>query len=176
MAGPLGFFKGLYARVLYAMPATAICWSTYEFAKFILSQQSREEYQSSPKLPGVHLPKDILASAADKVRLDEKLGGLSYVLPSTSAGSKEFEEDDGQRQRPDSTTFRPARSSETTSSPISTTPSSGSTSSGSLLSRELPSMSGAGVYSSALSLNTMHTDSSASLRPGMPLEGRGCST
>lgn len=47
MAGPLGFFKGLQARVLYSMPATAICWSTYEFFKFILSAQNHENYRST---------------------------------------------------------------------------------------------------------------------------------
>lgn len=47
MAGPAGFFKGLGARVLYSMPATAICWSTYEFFKFILSRKSGENYRSS---------------------------------------------------------------------------------------------------------------------------------
>ncbi|XP_037943989.1 mitoferrin-like, partial [Teleopsis dalmanni] len=30
VAGVNGFFKGMAARVLYSMPATAICWSTYE--------------------------------------------------------------------------------------------------------------------------------------------------
>lgn len=43
----IGFFKGLGARVLYSMPATAICWSTYEFFKFVLSKKSKENYQSS---------------------------------------------------------------------------------------------------------------------------------
>lgn len=173
MAGPFGFFKGLYARVLYAMPATAICWSTYEFAKFILSQQTRDEYHSTRQLASaVTLPKDILANAADKVRLDEKLGGLSYVLPSTSAGSKEFEDeqqsttssnhDSDQQQQQPTTSHRPS----STSSSVPT---------GSLLSRELPSMSGTGIYSSALSLNTMHTDSGASRQPGMAFDGR-CST
>lgn len=174
MAGPLGFFKGLYARVLYAMPATAICWSTYEFAKFILSQQSRDDYHTSRHLSGsgvVTLPKDILATAADKVRLDETLGGLSYVLPSTSAGSKEFEDEQHSattsNEEDQQSTLRPVKSESTTSSSVPT---------GSLLSRELPSMSGAGIYSSALSLNTMHTDSGASRKPGMTFEGRGCST
>lgn len=36
LGGPAGFFRGLQARVLYQMPATAICWSTYEFFKYIL--------------------------------------------------------------------------------------------------------------------------------------------
>ncbi|SPP81391.1 mitoferrin [Drosophila guanche] len=47
MAGPLGFFKGMTARVLYSMPATAICWSTYEFFKFYLCGLERDQYKSS---------------------------------------------------------------------------------------------------------------------------------
>lgn len=43
----IGFFKGLGARVLYSMPATAICWSTYEFFKYFLSSKSKDNYQSS---------------------------------------------------------------------------------------------------------------------------------
>uniref|UniRef100_A0A8D8VAK0 Mitoferrin-2 n=1 Tax=Cacopsylla melanoneura TaxID=428564 RepID=A0A8D8VAK0_9HEMI len=37
LGGPFGFFRGLQARVLYQMPSTAICWSTYEFFKYLLS-------------------------------------------------------------------------------------------------------------------------------------------
>lgn len=37
IGGPFGFFRGLRARVLYQMPSTAICWSTYEFLKYILT-------------------------------------------------------------------------------------------------------------------------------------------
>ncbi|KAK9501592.1 hypothetical protein O3M35_012289 [Rhynocoris fuscipes] len=36
LGGPFGFFKGLSARVIYQMPSTAICWSTYEFFKYFL--------------------------------------------------------------------------------------------------------------------------------------------
>lgn len=39
VAGMAGFFKGIQARVLYQMPATAVCWSTYEFFKFILHRR-----------------------------------------------------------------------------------------------------------------------------------------
>lgn len=39
VAGMAGFFKGIQARVLYQMPATAVCWSTYEFFKFILKRR-----------------------------------------------------------------------------------------------------------------------------------------
>ncbi|XP_073970179.1 mitochondrial iron transporter mitoferrin isoform X1 [Rhodnius prolixus] len=42
MGGPLGFFKGLSARVVYQMPSTAICWSTYEFMKYILGHRKED--------------------------------------------------------------------------------------------------------------------------------------
>ncbi|KAJ8686806.1 hypothetical protein QAD02_022600 [Eretmocerus hayati] len=34
--GFAGYFRGLSARIVYQMPATAICWSTYEFFKYLL--------------------------------------------------------------------------------------------------------------------------------------------
>ncbi|KAG8035528.1 hypothetical protein G9C98_006974 [Cotesia typhae] len=36
-AGIPGFFRGLSARICYQIPATAICWSTYEFFKYFLT-------------------------------------------------------------------------------------------------------------------------------------------
>lgn len=42
VAGISGFFKGIQARVLYQMPATAVCWSTYEFFKYILYENKRK--------------------------------------------------------------------------------------------------------------------------------------
>lgn len=42
VAGIGGFFKGLQARVLYQMPATAVCWSTYEFFKYLLYTNKRK--------------------------------------------------------------------------------------------------------------------------------------
>ncbi|XP_022193153.2 mitoferrin-1 [Nilaparvata lugens] len=39
LGGPLGYFKGISARVLYQMPSTAICWSTYEFFKYFLTSR-----------------------------------------------------------------------------------------------------------------------------------------
>lgn len=38
--GPLGFFKGMQARVLYQMPAAAICWLTYETLKHAMANVS----------------------------------------------------------------------------------------------------------------------------------------
>lgn len=39
LGGPFGYFRGMRARVLYQMPSTAICWSTYEFFKYLLSKK-----------------------------------------------------------------------------------------------------------------------------------------
>lgn len=36
VGGPTAYFRGILARVMYQMPATAICWSTYEFFKYFL--------------------------------------------------------------------------------------------------------------------------------------------
>lgn len=36
-----GFMGGIYARVAYTVPSTAICWSTYEFFKFILKEKKK---------------------------------------------------------------------------------------------------------------------------------------
>lgn len=37
VGGPFGYFRGMSARVIYQMPSTAICWSTYEFLKYMLA-------------------------------------------------------------------------------------------------------------------------------------------
>lgn len=37
--GLSSYFRGLNARVLYQMPATTICWSTYEFFKYIFQEK-----------------------------------------------------------------------------------------------------------------------------------------
>jgi len=39
-SGALGFYRGLQARIMFQMPATAICWSVYEFGKYALSSGS----------------------------------------------------------------------------------------------------------------------------------------
>lgn len=41
--GSIGFLKGLTPRVMYSMPATAICWSTYEFFKFVITQNNSND-------------------------------------------------------------------------------------------------------------------------------------
>lgn len=46
--GILGFFKGLQARVLYQMPATAISWSVYELFKHYFSDSERQKENALP--------------------------------------------------------------------------------------------------------------------------------
>lgn len=47
--GLLGFFKGMKARVLYQMPAAAICWSSYETMKYLLTRPTLHETRSVPE-------------------------------------------------------------------------------------------------------------------------------
>ncbi|XP_054009414.1 mitoferrin-1-like [Hylaeus anthracinus] len=42
--GARGYFRGLNARVIYQMPATTICWSTYEFFKYVLHEKQDDAY------------------------------------------------------------------------------------------------------------------------------------
>lgn len=70
MAGPRGFFKGMTARVLYAMPATAICWSTYEFFKYYLCGMDKDKYKSS---------------ITGRSELQTPTRNTNYVLPKSDA-------------------------------------------------------------------------------------------
>ncbi|KAL7731156.1 hypothetical protein ACLKA6_014350 [Drosophila palustris] len=74
MAGPRGFFKGMTARVLYAMPATAICWSTYEFFKYYLCGMDKEKYKSS---------------ITGRSELQTPTRTADYVLPKSDADAHE---------------------------------------------------------------------------------------
>lgn len=136
-AGVLGFFKGLQARVLYQMPATAICWSTYEFFKYILTAPPRRAAISSS---------DYAASSAEHIKEDKKRSDLRYVLPVSAA------------------------SAEASSSSSSLKVRSGNTSCGERDGgrRELPAMSGAGIYG-AVSYNTMHSNDATHITDPHPL-------
>ncbi|XP_055533491.1 mitoferrin [Wyeomyia smithii] len=124
-AGPLGFFKGLQARVLYQMPATAICWSTYEFFKYILTGGSQNPLRSSSaeNVPKTELIKD-----------EKKLSDLRYVLPVSAASAEASASSLIVRNGPSSGAERESGGR-----------------------RELPAMSGAGIYG-AMSYNTMHSN------------------
>lgn len=114
VAGMSGFFKGMQPRVLYQMPATAICWSTYEFFKYLLNRTHKSQLE----------PKDVVGLSTDR---------LHYVLPVTASVS-----------------------AETTTSAITAAPGTVTRELPGLKPRELPAMSGAGMYG-ALSFNTMHS-------------------
>lgn len=88
------------ARIVYQMPSTAICWSTYEFFKYFIS-------------------------SSNEVRL---------VPGSTSVAAVEEEEDKKQEAESINQTHQETYN---------------------LKSRELPAMSGAGLYGS-ISFNTIH--------------------
>uniref|UniRef100_A0A1L8E0X7 Putative mitochondrial solute carrier protein n=1 Tax=Nyssomyia neivai TaxID=330878 RepID=A0A1L8E0X7_9DIPT len=116
-AGPLGFFKGLMPRVLYSMPATAICWSTYEFFKYVISNRGREF--NSPAAATVAACR---TKAGTDVAMKNSEHTHRYVLPVVNSDVE--------------------------------------IAGGGIKPRELPAMSGAGMYG-ALNLNTLHSDSSA---------------
>lgn len=140
----MGFFKGLLPRVLYSMPATAICWSTYEFFKFTLTGQTQDEYKSSVSGQNPLKPKET-SNVNPPIKIDlpsvDKMGGLAS---STFAVGKQ------------STTSSMAANAVTADVGP---PRDG----GPLKPRELPAMSGAGMYN-ALSMNTIHTTDST-VRP-----------
>lgn len=145
MAGLVGFFKGLGARVLYSMPATAICWSTYEFFKFVLSNQNKDNYQSS-----VLSAKTQLSSTTDDQIM--KSTNKRYVIPKPPVITTEIQTDltadivmDSCSSSESTLESTIAGSQYARETVIPTT------------SRELPSISGVGVYS-AINMNPMHTE------------------
>lgn len=97
IGGPWAYFRGVQARMMYQMPATAICWSTYEFFKYAIQKNRNERIMTVSQ-----------EQAEEKPKIDDKPEKL-------------------------------------------------------LKSRELPAMSGAGLYGS-LSFNTMHTADSSFTR------------
>ncbi|KAH8383976.1 hypothetical protein KR009_011558 [Drosophila setifemur] len=102
MAGPLGFYRGMTARVLYSMPATAICWSTYEFFKFYLCGLDRDQYKSS------------ITGRADTRK-------TNYVLPSSAEGVQQTGQDRERDTTKDSaTTLHPPPTSVNASGAIKT--------------------------------------------------------
>lgn len=146
MAGPLGFFKGLGARVLYSMPATAICWSTYEFFKFILSRKSNDDYRSS--VSGSNRNSlSISRSNADKKRNSAqddsaavKSANIRYVIPKPTAIATDIINDTKAAALHHSSASDLNVTGSQYTIPVTT-------------SRELPSISGVGVYT-AVNMNS----------------------
>nr|XP_040219620.1 mitoferrin [Anopheles coluzzii]XP_040219621.1 mitoferrin [Anopheles coluzzii]XP_049463511.1 mitoferrin [Anopheles coluzzii]XP_049463512.1 mitoferrin [Anopheles coluzzii]XP_049463513.1 mitoferrin [Anopheles coluzzii]XP_049463514.1 mitoferrin [Anopheles coluzzii]XP_049463515.1 mitoferrin [Anopheles coluzzii]XP_049463516.1 mitoferrin [Anopheles coluzzii]XP_049463517.1 mitoferrin [Anopheles coluzzii]XP_049463518.1 mitoferrin [Anopheles coluzzii] len=154
-AGVMGFFKGMQARVLYQMPATAICWSTYEFFKYILSRVKKPVGGGSTG-----------AAAAAAVVVGGGNGDLRYMIPASAAVSAEAASPAAGCSAVNSASLlirSPERESSGAggSGSVAGADSSkgGSTAAG-LIPRggpELPAMSGAGIYG-AMSYNTMHSN------------------
>lgn len=126
-AGVAGFFRGMQARVLYQMPATAICWSTYEFFKYILTEGTRGTVWSSTSSSN--------SSSTDTVDDKKPLSDLRYVLPVSAASAE----------------------ASASSMIVRSGASSASGGERDCGRRELPAMSGAGIYG-AMSYNTMHSN------------------
>ncbi|CAK1541143.1 unnamed protein product [Leptosia nina] len=66
-SGPRGFFKGVAARILYQMPAAAICWLTYETLKHALNTVELSEESSETSTAGSSLACATLRLAAAEV-------------------------------------------------------------------------------------------------------------
>ncbi|KAK9722893.1 Mitochondrial carrier protein [Popillia japonica] len=43
LGGSKAYFRGMQARIMYQMPSTAICWSTYEFFKYLMGVTRLED-------------------------------------------------------------------------------------------------------------------------------------
>lgn len=94
VAGIAGFFKGLQARVLYQMPATAVCWSTYEFFKYLLNRKEKKQLFISPVVTTSLSTASASTTAASSTTLappfdDNKLTkpSLQFVLQKDSTPS-----------------------------------------------------------------------------------------
>lgn len=94
VAGMRGFFKGLQARVLYQMPATAVCWSTYEFFKYLLNRTEKKTSISSSLTPAISTddnksPKQPLHFVLHKDTPTSILGDLpnTSIHPTTTPSS-----------------------------------------------------------------------------------------
>lgn len=161
MAGPSGFFRGIEARVLYSMPATAICWSTYEFFKYILTQRTHEEYRST-----VVAAESNSSSSGSSTKSP---GSGSSSTTRLVAAEKSLKSDEISTTKSSGYVIRkPTLALQTNSADAVGSSTSGTTQL--LPPPQLPAISGTGVYN-ALSFTTVHTDGMYD-RKG----GRGCNT
>ncbi|XP_025832853.1 mitoferrin-1 isoform X2 [Agrilus planipennis] len=89
LGGSKGFFRGIQARIMFVMPGTAICWSTYEFFKYILGATPHEgpiltvASEDDPPLNIKEPP-----AKPDNIHLStEKINLLPRELPAISGGN-----------------------------------------------------------------------------------------
>uniref|UniRef100_A0A182NKD8 Mitoferrin n=1 Tax=Anopheles dirus TaxID=7168 RepID=A0A182NKD8_9DIPT len=171
-AGPMGFFKGMQARVLYQMPATAICWSTYEFFKYILSRAKKPTaggtMMTSTGATGGGGPRTLSVTAVveDEKATSPTITDLRYMIPAGASVSAEASPTGCSGVNSASLLIRnPERDSGAPGSGAGGSDKGGGGgggggAAGGLIPRgasELPAMSGAGIYG-AMSYNTMHSN------------------
>uniref|UniRef100_A0A182QDC6 Mitoferrin n=1 Tax=Anopheles farauti TaxID=69004 RepID=A0A182QDC6_9DIPT len=176
-AGPMGFFKGMQARVLYQMPATAICWSTYEFFKYILSRVKKPAAGGTGTTAtmvagggggGGTGPRTLSVAAVvedEKATSSSTITDLRYMIPAGASVSAEASPTGCSGVNSASLLIRsPERESGTGGGSDKGggggSSGGGGGSAGGLIPRgapELPAMSGAGIYG-AMSYNTMHSN------------------
>lgn len=89
LGGTLGFFRGLQARVIYQIPSTAICWSTYEFLKYVLTttliQLPASEHQKDEGISLVTSKTPHLELASTRSSSSSKPSSITCELPITSS-------------------------------------------------------------------------------------------
>lgn len=76
IGGTFGFFRGLRARVVYQIPSTAICWSTYEFLKYALTN-TITQLPDHPILPGDKQSDDVSISVQRSPLIEPSLSSRS---------------------------------------------------------------------------------------------------
>lgn len=91
IGGPLGYFRGMSARVLYQMPSTAICWSTYEFFKYMLRTPviadisgDKQEPEGMPAKPKGPTPSDSWPRELPAMSGSGMYGTISFTTVHTS--------------------------------------------------------------------------------------------
>ncbi|KAJ8977021.1 hypothetical protein NQ317_018746 [Molorchus minor] len=83
LGGPTGYFRGLQARIMYQMPATAICWSTYEFIKYALGTTTEMRIVPTPSTVLAE-EKEIKTEPTNNEVYSEKYNLKSRELPAMS--------------------------------------------------------------------------------------------
>lgn len=148
----------LGARVLYSMPATAICWSTYEFFKYMLSQKHNDNYRSSvsgsphnlnvSKSTDKKRPSASTPSTQDETNA-KSTNQLRYVIPKPTVIATDIISEAGtsttQLHHSSATDLNASAAQSATLIPAAS-------------SRELPSISGVSVYAAHHHMNSMHTE------------------
>ena len=70
-----GYFRGLQARILFQMPATAISWSVYEFFKYVLAQENKTDDGKYLAMSGMSV------QAVSSSKWATPFQGIPYLMP-----------------------------------------------------------------------------------------------